>query len=230
MQRLPLGDVLLWAFLLSFAIAPVLALGRMNTYAHSREDLARFFLPRPATSTPALVFVHGSWGERLSARLHADGMTLDSIETALRRNPTCRVQEYVTARVGADVSDGGTLPELDFRPLPGYPERFRTVWVSPGNRILVDPSRPFPAACRREADADVRGVIPLAPLLWQGDLPGLEEGRPLMVRDLGPAENRRVMERYPDREPMVYFTPDTLSPPRLTGMEEGMALLWGARW
>ncbi|HSL71362.1 MAG TPA: hypothetical protein VK864_14035, partial [Longimicrobiales bacterium] len=62
-------------------------------------------------SSPALVFVHTAWEDRIAMRLAAVGMRLDSIETALRQNPTCAVQLYADARVRAR-----PLPPLDLAP------------------------------------------------------------------------------------------------------------------
>ncbi len=63
-----------------------------------------------AAAEPALVFVHGGWTSRLAMRLAAGGMRLDSVETVLRRNPTCDVQAYVDAsRSGRMTATTGLL-------------------------------------------------------------------------------------------------------------------------
>lgn len=221
-----LRDGVLWALILAVLPAPFLAVQRGRVYRHTDEQVARFRAPQPSGPKPEVVFVHGSWAERLSARLQGDGMRMDTLETVLRRNGICRVQEYVTARV-EEGRPTGRRPRLDLVPEPGHPPDLRPVLLSPGNRVMVDPSAPFTPRCRREALADRNGVVSLAPLLWQGDLPGLERGDPLFVRDLGPEANRAVLDRYPERRPLVFFTPDTAAAPRLQEYAEGMARIWG---
>ncbi len=99
--------------------------------------------------------------------------------------------------------------------------------LSEGDRILVDPSLPFTDECRREAEADRNGIISLAPLVWQGDLPGVEEGDPMFVRDLGPTDNDRVRSAFPARESYVLLIPERGGNPRILGYEEGIDMLWG---
>lgn len=218
-------DVVLWALVLSAVAAPWLAVQRAASRAHTPDALARFAAPAVPGPRPPLVFVHGSWGERLSGRLQADGMTLDSVETVLRRNAVCRVQAYVTARVEEE-RPPSELPTLDLRPLPGSPPHLRPVFLSPGNRVMVGPEGLDELRCRREARADRNGVLSHGPLVWQGALPGLREDHPMFVRDLGPEENRGTLSAHPDRRAWMYFTPDTLSPPVLRPYEEGMARIW----
>jgi hypothetical protein len=214
----------MWTLAFAAAFAPILAVQRALSYAHTDEELTRFRAPLVPEAGSALVFVHGSWGERIAARLQGDGMRLDSLETALRRNDTCDVQGYVTARIEQGAP---SLPPLDFEPLPGSPPNLAPVWLSPGNRVRLDPRREPSLRCRREAIADRNGVVALAPLSWQGDLPGALRGRALFVRDLGPQDNQRVIARYPDRQPLFYFTPDTMSAPSLRPYAEGLARIWG---
>ncbi|NIP59128.1 MAG: hypothetical protein GWM92_12610, partial [Gemmatimonadetes bacterium] len=197
-----------WSLGACLLAAPLLATMRARSYGWDQAALARLRLPDPPGGGRSLVFVHGSWAERITARLQAAGMRSDSIETGLRRNDICRLHHYALERarsVGTPSHSGraaGTaepLPELDLRPLPGTPDHLRFLEHSPGNRVRVDPRVPPSAECRREAGADRLGVVALAPLLWQGDLPGIDDGRPLVVRDLGPGANARVLRRHPDR-------------------------------
>ncbi len=107
-------------------------------------------------------------------------------------------------------------------------------------------------ACRREQASDARAGIGLqgvglTGLMWTGDLPGIEGAGTMWVRDLGPRLNRRLLERYPDREPLVLLPPEfaatgTATPPAAGGAtgasatrrrewvlvpyEVGMAALW----
>ena len=73
--------MLLWALVLSLLASPVFALLRASSYTWSDEALARIVVPEIPDREPALVFVHGSWTERISGRLQGNGMRLDSIES-----------------------------------------------------------------------------------------------------------------------------------------------------
>jgi hypothetical protein len=224
--RLHPKDVLLWALLVSLLGPLVLIPLRAESYRWSEETLARLSLPEPPDPETSLVFVHGSWGERIVSRLHGAGMRLDSIETALRRNDVCRLHGFAEAyarRVG-DLAH--TDPEIDFRPLPSTPASLVPLVLSEGNRVWVDTTSAFSTDCQREARSDRLGVISLAPLLWQGDLPGIERGRPLLVRDLGPEENLATLRAFPGRRPFVLYLPASGWAPVLRPYDEGMEVLW----
>jgi hypothetical protein len=222
--------VLLGGLLVSVAGSLALIPLRAASYRWSPETLARITPPEVPAGEPALVFVHGSWEERIAARLQGTGMRLDSIETALRRNDICALQGYVDSRLQAGAAGAGPapLPALDFQLLPDTPPHLRAVLLSQGEPVWVDPSHPFPVGCRREAEADRGGIVSLAPLVWQGDLPGLEQGRPLFVRDLGPDQNAAVLRAFPHRRPYLYFVPAPGWDPVLRDYGEGMELLWGS--
>ena len=81
--------------------------------------------------------------------------------------------------------------------------------------------------CLLEAEADRYGSVALAPLLWQGDLPGIEAGRPMFVRDLGPERNRAVRERFPDRPALVFGYAEGANAPELQDYDDAIASLWG---
>jgi len=230
LARFRLPELALWSLLVSILGACILLPNRIAAYRWSPETLARITVPHLPTRSPALVFVHGSWSERISSRLQASGMRLDSIETALRRNDICALHTYAFERESEPSSGPPSGPGgagLDFQLLAETPPHLQTVYLTEGNRILVDPERPVTPQCQREARADGFGIISLAPLLWQGDLPGLEEGRPIFVRDLGPEENRRIMEAFPDRRPYLLMTPAPDSDPEVREYGEGMGILWG---
>ena len=208
------------ATLLGLAVlAGVLVLSPMRLWSYAQRPLA------PAVAleadSPAIVFVHGGWTSRLAMRLAASGMRLDSVETALRQNPTCAVQAYADG-----LRDGGRPPRLDFvpraSPLPAAAE------ISPGNRIRVGPGETILSGeCGRQAAADRFGVIDVSPLLWLGDLPGLGDSGRAILRDLGPEANAVILAAYPRRRAWVLLTPEPDAPPRLVEYREAMKLLWG---
>jgi len=169
---------------------------------------------------PALVFVHGGWTSRVAMRLAAGGMRLDSVETALRQNPTCAVEQWVTARERGETPGAA----LDFTPratsLPPAVE------ISPGNRMRTRPGERMAPVCAREIAADARGVIEAAALFWRGDLPGMDGRGIVFVRDLGPARNARLRARFADHRPWFLLQRDPAAAPSLVPYEEGEGLLW----
>jgi len=146
---------------------------------------------------PSLVFVHGGWSARIGTRLAARGMRLDSVETALRQNSTCRVHAFMESYANGAKSSVA----LDFTPradkLPPIAE------ISPGNRIRVVRNEMLEPACAAQVRADQAGVIDVTPLIWQGDLPGTKPHGALFVRDMGPAANRRLIAEHEDRRAMM---------------------------
>ena len=212
---------------------------RWSSYRWSEETLQRITVPPLPTEQPAIVFVHTSWNERLSSRLQgAGGMRQDSVITALRRNTNCGLHSYALAREaraagarsrqgdGPDPS-GASLPEVDLEQVPGTPSDIERPPSPPGATLRTRAGEPFGTACYREVGADRYGAVALAPLLWQGDLPGIEEGRPMFVRDFGPEQNRRLLDAHPDRRPFVFVPKDPRLPPEIVPYDEAMAQLWG---
>lgn len=88
-------------------------------------------------------------------------------------------------------------------------------------------STPSPTACERERRADRLGALPLLPLLWQTDLPGIEHGAALVARDLGPERNLLLRSRYPERTAFVLFRRAPGGPAVLAPYDVGMEILWG---
>jgi hypothetical protein len=147
-------------------------------------------------------------------------MRLDSVETALRQNPTCDVQAYVAA-----VQKGDPLPRLDFeRRAVALPP---SVELSPGNRIRVAADGSLAGTCAVEARADRLGVIDVSPLVWRGDLPVAGGSGTLFVRDLGPADNARLIAQFPSRTAYVLMTTGGDGPPQLLPYGQAMVLIWG---
>jgi hypothetical protein len=203
---------------------------RLASYTWSQETLDRITAPEPPTSEPAIVFTHVSWNERLSATLQGAGdMRQDTIISVLRRNTNCDLQRYAVARE-ARVRDGRavTLPDIDLEQAPGVPPDIERPATAAGASVRMRRGEPFPEMCVRELQADRFGAVALAPLLWQGDLPGIERGRPLYVRDLGPEKNARLLRRYPDRAAFVFVPTSVGAAPELVPYAEAMQILWGA--
>ena len=198
--------------------------GRFAGYSWSDEVLSRTTLDDPAAEN-ALVFVHTSWNERTAALLQASGMRNDSIQAVVRRNDSCRLHEYATQRSGGAPASG--LPAIDLEQTHVRPGDLAAIEGPGGGALLRRGDMGWSEECVRQANADRFGTVALAPLLWQGDLPGLEEGKPLFVRDYGPVANARIRERFPNRAAFVFgYSPDGAEP-RLVEFEQAMTGIWG---
>ena len=228
-----MADMAAWAIVFGVIGAVVWGVPtRWRSYQWSQETLERITVPSLPTDDPAIVFVHASWNERLSSRLQgAGGMRQDSVVPALRRNTNCALHRYLLARealaAGVAPPDGASLDDVDLQQVPGTPSDILRPPAPQGASLRIREGEPFGLACRREAGADRFGAVALAPLVWQGDLPGIEEGRPLFVRDFGPELNRRLLQAYPDRRPWVFVPKDPARAPEIVPYDEAMAQLWG---
>ena len=225
-----IGELSLWAVAVSFLLAFLWGVpNRWRSYAWTEETLDRIQLPATPSGQPALVFVHSSWNERLSATLQgAGGMRQDSIVPALRRNTRCDLQRYAEAREAEARNPGPTPPHptLDLQQLSGAPEDLIPVPLE-GLVVLSREGEVITPECLRQAQADRFGAVSLPPLVWQGDLPGDEKGRPLFLRDLGPEKNARLRALFPDRAAFV-FSPFVLGgAPELVSYQDAMRVLWG---
>lgn len=229
-----LRNLAFWSVVISFLATVALVPMRVRSYAWPQETLERITPPIPPGDGAPLVFVHGSWSERIAARLQASGMRLDSIETALRRNDVCQLHTFAlwraqqAKRQGASPGTASSPPvTLDFQLLAESPAPLEAVYITEGERVLVNRALPFTEDCRREAEADRNGIISLAPLIWQGDLPGVERGESMFVRDLGWKDNESVRAAYPERDAYVFFVPSPDEKPRLEAYRVGMEAVWG---
>ena len=211
-------DFRAWVVLLALFGGLALAPGVVRGHASLSTAATSAMLPSGMKESSVL-FVHGSWASRVSARLASSSMRRDSIETALRRNDICAVDAYARGRAR---SLGESTDRLDFEASPGTPGSLEQRELSPGNVIRVSPSRAPTPSCLREARADRLGVIELEPLLWQG--PPVPGERIVVARDLGPVENARLISVL-RRTPYLYV--DFEGEPRIMEYAPGMELIWG---
>lgn len=210
------------AFALSAAVG-VLYLGPDRLAQYGRTWMASSRIEVPTVSAPALVFVHGGWTSRIAMRLAASGMRLDSLETGLRLNPTCDVHRFAAGYSG---SPSAAIPDrpVDFTLRPG--ELRPRIQISRGNFIRLNAGDRLPADCFREAASDTLGIVDIAPLLWQGDLPGSSRGGAMIVRDMGPVANARLIAAHPDRVPMMFMRRSDDAGPVLLPYATGVSILW----
>ncbi len=216
------------AAILTFAIAWIaglvyLAPQRLASYGGQWMESSRIELPRGAR--PSLVFVHGAWTARVASRLIAQGMRVDSLEAAMRQNTTCESHDYALWLSRPAPRSGA--PRFDFSIVPrDVPP---TMLIAAGDEIRVRPGQRMSPECLREVASDTLGIVDVGPLLWQGDLPGLGGTGAMFVRDMGPAANARLIQRYPEREPVVLLRLRDDQPPRLMSYADGMNVLWRGR-
>jgi hypothetical protein len=157
-------------------------------------------------------------------RLIARGMRQDSVEAALALNSTCDVQQFTDWYTAPPSARAADPPALNFDFSSG--ERPARMEIVRGDEIRYFESRPFPRTCLPQVVSDTTGIIDTAPLMWQGDLPGLPGRGTMVVRDLGPARNAALIARYPDRTPMVLLRREKEGRVETVSYAEGMKLLW----
>lgn len=67
----------------------------------------------------------------------------------------------------------------------------------------------------------------ISSFLWQTDLPELPGDGTMIVRDMGPEANARLIARYPERTPMLFYRAEKEnSGPQLVSYAEGLRRLW----
>jgi hypothetical protein len=191
---------------------------RFQMYLSQWGEASRVALPEPGES--ALVFVHGDWSDRLSARLAATGIRTDSLRAAVRYTTSCELQEHLDAR-GSDVTPA---TPLHFRPSTHRP--LEELVLPSGTRIVTAAGEVPTPACTREVFADRLGTLDLPPLLWRGDLPGIDSAGVLFARDLGPELNTRLLARYPQRRALFYLPSEPSGPLLLLPYYEAVQRLW----
>ncbi len=207
-------------------LAGVFYLGPQRLARYGGTWMASSRMTVPTTPASSLVFVHSGWPTRIAMRLSAHGLRTDSLEAALALNPTCEVHSfanwYATRPAGGGA--GGDHPTLNFD-FAGS-NRTQKIEIARGDEIRYNQGTPLTRACLRQVASDTLGIIDIAPLVWQGDLPGLGGNGAMIVRDLGPEENSKLIARYPGRVPMMLLRQEKEGPPRLVPYDTGIRLLW----
>ncbi len=211
------------AFALLFGLV-VLAPQRARSYGGDWIPIAR--MPLPRVDGPSLVFVHDAWIGRLGMRLAVAGMSLDSVETMVRQNPTCLVHAHMDNLVSRDPARRArALARLDMSPrAEAMPLELE---VAPGDKVRVRRGEVLAGECLREARSDARGILDIAPFIWQADIPGVAGDGALFVRDLGPRANERLIAAMPERTPYVWYLDSPDADPRLVTYAAGMRAIWG---
>jgi hypothetical protein len=205
----------------------VMAPQRLRSYGG--DWLPGFRSPVPPAPDSSIVFVHGAWETRIMSRLASGGIPLDRVEGAMRQNPTCQVQRHMDAmrtdrrEFGADRS---SLPALDLRPTAR--EFLPLVLMARDAQIRLDTTTVLHPDCLPHVRADRFGAVDASFILWLGDLPGIEIGRPMFARDLGPELNRQLLARYPGRSAWMYGYFSEQDSLRLLPYAQGAAILWNA--
>lgn len=192
------------------------------------RNYANTFGPGPApprANVPTLLFVHGSWDGRIVAKLLAGGMRADSVNVALTINSTCSLHEFAETFAGHNRNPSSADTQLSFT--PGVTDGSVPTRLETGVLIRARQDRELSAPCVLQATSDRGGAVPLMPLLWQGDLPGIPGAGVMFARDLGPTDNARLIARYPGRRVGVVLRHPEEGTTAIMPYEEAMTLLWG---
>ena len=153
-------------------------------------------------------------------------MRADSVNLAISINSTCAMHHFANAYRRRH--ELGPVPDsLTVSFSPGIGDGSARTRLPNGVFVRKRPDEELTEDCLTEANSDRGGAVPLLPLLWQGDLPGLPAADAMYVRDLGPSSNVLLVARYPRRRVGVMFRDPESG--RLVGMpyRDAMALLWG---
>ena len=81
-------------------------------------------------------------------------------------------------------------------------------------------------ACLRQVASDTLGILEVASLLWEAELPESRGSGPIVVRDMGPEINARLIAHYPERVPLMFYRGTKEGSPTLAPYAVGMRALW----
>jgi hypothetical protein len=218
----PRSAVALGLFFAWLAGVAYLGPQRLVRYGGTYMESARLSIP--SVGAPSLVFVHGGWPTRIAMRLVAHGLRGDSLEAVMAQNPTCDVHNFAVWYASKPVGRAAAPTPLRFS--PDLLNTTSQMEIAQGDEIRYRRGIPLSRTCLREVASDTLGIIDIAPLLWQGDMPGLRGTGAMIVRDMGPEANARLIARYPERVPMLYYRPEKEGVPKLAPYAVGIKTLW----
>jgi hypothetical protein len=200
-----------------------LAPSRLKSYGQAWMASSR--IEPPHTSKPSLIFVHGAWSGRVVMRLIANGLRLDSLEIGISRNTTCEFQEFANWYAAARAGRTAPRPNVEFDlSSQRRPVRFL---IAEDDAIRIVPGQALSRDCLREIASDSSGIMDISSFLWQTDLPDLPGDGTMIVRDMGPEANARLIARYPNRTPMLFYRAEKeKTGPQLVSYAEGLRRLW----
>jgi len=204
--------------------AGVFYLGPQRLVRYGGSFLASSRMEVPSPRTPSLVFVHGGWSTRIATRLSSHGLRGDSLEAAMALNPTCDVQAFANWYAAPSRERTAAPPSLTFDFDTGA--RPQKMEIAQGDEIRYNQNRPLSPACLAQVASDTLGIIDIAPLLWQHDLPGLGGSGAMIVRDMGPTDNAKLIARHADRVPMMLMRRVKEGGPELVPYDVGIRMLW----
>ena len=216
--------ILIVAFVVAWAAGIFyLTPGRLLSYG--RAWMASSRIEPPHTRKSSLIFVHGAWSGRVVMRLIANGLRLDSLEIGVSRNTTCELHEFANWYAEAKAGRIAARPNVTFDlASPRRPVRFL---IAADDAIRIDPGHTISRDCVREIASDADGIMDISSFLWQTDLPELPGDGTMIVRDMGPEANARLIARYPERTPMLFYRAEKEnSGPQLVSYPEGLRRLW----
>ena len=205
-------------------LSGVFYLGPQRLARYGGSYLPSTRMAMPATKAPAIVFVHGGWSTRIAMRLTAHGFRGDSLEAALALNPTCDVQAFADwySSPGRLRSSAPAALNFDFAAV----RRPQKMEIAQGDEIRYYQAQRLSERCLAQVASDTLGIIDIAPLSWQSDLPGLAGNGAMIVRDMGPPDNARLIARYPERVPLFLMRREKEGPPELLPYAAGKQILW----
>jgi hypothetical protein len=197
--------VTMYAFVVAIAIGLAFNVPlRWRQYASSlnTERWDADAAARAAGVQGALVFVRGSWGSQVIARLWGLGVSRSDAEGIYRRVDTCVLDRAVAALERAGVRGDAAWARL--APLKRDSARVVRSTLSPDGTERVLPGIAYPPACVAQVLADRQGYTHHMPLL-------LATGNDnLYARDLG-ARDTLLLAAHPGRP--VYLLTGTPAPP-----------------
>jgi hypothetical protein len=137
------------------------------------------------------------------------------------------MHEFADAYVARNLRIGNTdAPTVSFT--PGISDESVPTTLPSGATVRARPDEELSAACLTQANADRVGGVPLMPLMWQGDLPGIPGTGAMHVRDLGLTENAKLIARYPGRRVGVLLRHPADGSVTILPYTDAMRLLWSS--